>query len=41
MFEFKGALNYCNILNLENCTEYIINNDKDTILLLVNSDQQA
>jgi hypothetical protein len=37
MSKFRGALNYYNILNPENYIECIINNDKDTILLLVNS----
>jgi len=47
MSEFRGPLNYNNILNIvnsngswdcpENYIEYIVNADKDTILLLVNS----
>lgn len=47
MSEFRGALNYYNILDIvnsdssrghpENYIEYIVNADKDIILLLVNS----
>ena len=49
MSKFKKALNYYNILNiinnnssqdhLKNCTEYIVNDDKAIIFLLVNNNQ--